>query len=176
MSYAYAAARTRSDAAPRSGAVGRWRCWHSRRRWRTQGWHVILRKMHLWRHDDGSFYRQLRRGVTKDDLRRRNLLHCKFGKFSLRCGQRIMISSSPATCNHIGGGAQRIGVRRGSDESYDLSLLGLLHHLSSNGSSRKKQTQQCKVNNPRSDQAIRPVVVVLAPDFSRRERRLCSQV
>jgi hypothetical protein len=87
-----------------------------------------------------------------------------------------MISSSPSSTDDLSGGPEDVCVRRRRDKGYDFSLLGLLYDLSSKGSARKNKTNQNNVDDPRAHQAIGPVVVILSPDFSRREWCICSQL
>jgi hypothetical protein len=98
---------------------------------------VIFRELHLWRNYDGGFYGKLWLHIAKHNLRRRDLHWRKVGQSSLRCRRRITISAATTASYNLLRSFKYIRIRGRRYESHELSLLGLLHSLMSDGSARK---------------------------------------
>ena len=139
VSNSYTAARTESNPAAGTRSIGRRGTGQSGSGWITQVGHVIFGKVHLGRHNDCRFYRQLGIRVAKHNLRRSDLHHRELGESPSRRGQRITIPTASTTTDHFAGRPKYVGVRGRCNEEYDLSLLGLYDDLMSDGSARKDE-------------------------------------
>ena len=127
---------------------------------------MIFRNLYR-RRDHGRFCGELRMLVTNYNLRRRDLHHRKLRQSSLGRRKGIMISPAAASADNRSRGSEDVCVGRRRDEGYDLALLGLHHDVMPKGRARKNKSYQDNVHNNRAHQAVGPVVVKFAPDFSR---------
>src|SRR5712691_2126083 len=108
VTYADATARAGTDATARTGAVRRRRGGHDCGSRRPKIRHVILRNVNLWRDHNGRLNREARFFVSHDDCWRRDLLHRELRQTSLRCRQRIAITTAAATADHRFGSPQGV--------------------------------------------------------------------
>ncbi len=83
-----------------------------------------------------------------------------------------MVTATTAAAHYLLVGLQSVGIRRGCNQGHNLTLCRLLHNLMAERSAHKNQPYDNNMYEPRAHQPVRPVIVVLTPDFLGRERFL----
>src|ERR1700730_16612759 len=133
---------------------------------------MILGQANLRRNHHRGLNRELRVFISKNDLRRRDLLHRKLRQSTLWSRQLVMVTAATTASHYFLGDWKRVRIWRRSDQRYGLMLLNALHNLMAKHGAAEDQTQSYHVNHRRANQPIGAVIIELSPDCLRTQRSL----